>query len=202
MTVPSVLMKDQPCSKGCGRLVGPRGAKGLCPRCYQRGKHAIRKANPRPCAVAGCTRLVVRAGLSVCDMHQNRKRRYGEYGPAGSLQEKQGEWHTDSYGYRKKIVNGHQVSEHRTVMEQILGRPLESWEHVHHKNGQRDCNEPGNLELWVAPSKAPGMTRRQPYGQRLEDLVSWVVYHYPELVASEMRTRRREQRAGQDRLII
>jgi len=133
-------------------------------------------------------------------MHQHRKRRSGEYGSPESLQEKRGEWHTDSYGYRKMIVNGHQIAEHRVVMERILGRPLESWEHVHHKNGQRGDNDPGNLELWVAPSKAG--VKRQPYGQRLDDLVAWVIYYYPDLAEAELRRRRRELRSGQVRLIV
>jgi hypothetical protein len=58
-------------------------------------------------------------------------------------------------------------------MEQMLGRPLEPFENVHHKNGHRADNRPANLELWVVP---------QPYGQRAEDLVEWVSEHFPGLV--------------------
>lgn len=40
------------------------------------------------------------------------------------------------------------VLEHRLVMQEKIGRPVEEYETVHHLNGRRDDNRPENLELW------------------------------------------------------
>jgi hypothetical protein len=65
--------------------------------------------------------------------------------------------------------DGTRQLEHRVVMEKILGRPLEPGENVHHKNGNRLDNNPANLELWY---------RGQPAGQRVDDLIAYVVKHH------------------------
>jgi hypothetical protein len=49
--------------------------------------------------------------------------------------------------YKTILVDGKQVREHRWIMEQHLGRQLESWEHVHHKDGNHLNNALENLEV-------------------------------------------------------
>ena len=49
-----------------------------------------------------------------------------------------------------------EIYEHRFIMSQIIGRPLEKWEHIHHKDNNRANNSPENLEL-VTPQQNQSM---------------------------------------------
>jgi hypothetical protein len=101
-------------------------------------------------------------------MHYERIRKYGDPGPPGPMPRGPGN------GYKSLTVEGRSEQAHRVVMAQHLGRSLKRYESVHHKNGLRDDNRLENLELWT--------TKGQPAGQRVEDLIRFVVKYYPDEV--------------------
>ena len=125
----------------------------------------------RRCSVKGCDNPYGAAGF--CEMHYQRNRTTGDPGPAQSLRKPRGSGYLHKNGYRSVWRGNVRIAEHRAVMEEDLGRPLHPWENIHHKNGMRADNRIDNLELWV---------KVQPSGQRLEDVIAFVVEHYPDEV--------------------
>ena len=139
-----------------------RGEPGIPAKINQRpGKERL------PCSVDGCDRL--RKGAFYCHLHTERVRRTGEVGPPQPLFVK-GRVKPRKDGYvRLTLPDGRRVLAHVLAMEQHLGRRLVDGENVHHTNGIKDDNDPGNLELWLV---------MQPTGQRVEDLMEYIAeYH-------------------------
>jgi hypothetical protein len=152
--------------EACG---APAQARKLCPSHYQRELYRGSFGKPL-CSIEDCSRQVRTKGL--CGLHYQRQRA-GKSMQPGLLRRDLGTG-TVMNGYvRVPVGGGSRVPAHRLVMEQIVGRKLQPFENVHHINGVRHDNRPENLELWAKP---------QPNGQRVADLVAWVVENYAEEV--------------------
>ncbi len=161
--------------EGCDRI---HHGYGLCKLHWHRWRQygdpeESRPRGPLPtkgsCYVEGCDRKVRANGL--CSLHNDRRRKTGQVGEAAPRRAPNGKRQKPKHGYVH--LPGESGPVHRQAMAEAIGRSLRRGETVHHKNGIKHDNRLENLELWATP---------HPSGQRVEDLVKWVVEAYPELV--------------------
>ena len=117
----------------CGR---PYGKRKRCYYCDGRGGKKI------GCSVRGCNRPHEAQGY--CNLHYLRFRKWGD---ASVVHPTARGFYIRKDGYRIVYRNGVAVLEHRAVMKEAIGRQLESWEHVHHLNGDKTDNRLDNLML-------------------------------------------------------
>jgi hypothetical protein len=173
------------CSPACayrGRIqhtAKPKPSKTCCIcgteffKSSKQSRWGERKTCSRTCAAKSRVTIEVRDCLT-CDTNfkpENRRTKYCSRACAAKAHK--GKPSILGKPARYKKTNG--VLEHRAVMMEMIGRPLVRGETVHHKNGLKRDNRPANLELWFTP---------QPGGQRIHDLIAYVVEHHAAEVAA------------------
>lgn len=129
---------------------GKHYARRLCRIHYKRARDQGRlpsRIRLKPgevmiCSVQGCI-----------NKHHARRLCYNHYqkwiqtGTLKPLRAPNGAGTVSTGGYRVLHSSGRRTTEHRLVVEQILGRRLQTAELVHHLNGNRLDNRPKNLQL-------------------------------------------------------
>lgn len=157
-------------SDGCRKPA--RRRDGRCEYHYRKNLPGKR------CLIDGCDNK--RKAKGWCNVHYGRWVRNGDPLVTQRVRIGVGATKTNAYGYVLEFRPDHPaarasdgwVMQHRRVMSDHIGRPLEEYENVHHRNGVRADNRIENLELWVV---------RQPYGQRVDDLLEyadWIISKY------------------------
>lgn len=119
-------------------------AKGLCRRHYEKNRkygepiHGI-EYNERDMKCKVCDSEVLAKGL--CRRHYLKNRKYGE--PVHGIEYNERNIGSINNGYR--MIHG--KSEHRQIIEEILGKKIPSKSVVHHIDGERSNNKKDNLIL-------------------------------------------------------
>ena len=155
------MTEKQFACESCGTIEnGRRPRLKLCVACYAKHKNVHPECGK--CGAALSRKRI--AGLSAdrnrvlycsrkCLFAANSGKNHSRY-KGGKI--------TDANGYVKVRCGRKYIQEHRVVMEASIGRKLQKWETVHHKDGDRLNNRIENLEL---------MGTRHPRGQFFDDWV-------------------------------
>lgn len=104
----------------------------------------------KKCCVEGCANTIEKGAKGMCGMHAQRVRRYGDPNYVTPEAQRRANSRAAMLAridevkpttYRKL----HGRHEHRVIAEQMLGRPLQRNEIVHHIDGNKHNNDPSNL---------------------------------------------------------
>lgn len=109
------------------------------------------------CKIDGCESGVSSKGL--CDKHYHRLRKYGDplfitrrENGSGYVNKKNGLVYIYKPGHPNASKSG-RIPEHIYVMSDFLGRPIDGYEYIIHKNGNNTDNSIDNLQLLSTKDK-------------------------------------------------
>lgn len=164
---PSRAVSQRFCSTTCFDEVQRRSQVDLvCPVCAK--EFRLPSAQSKRAGVVTCSRA--------CDTERRTKNGVGRFHNGRPVIR----WSTGYLflwqpDHPNAIRNGW-VAEHRWVIEQSLGRLLESKEHVHHVNGKKDDNRPENLAVLShgEHSSLTGRERQEQYLAAKAELAEYV----------------------------
>ena len=117
----------------------PTSQKYCSPKCRYKGGHEQRKLSAR---------LWHRRNLEYC-VKKNKEHRYKcrDYFFNNFMNIVPQSKFINEEGYVICLFGSYKYPEHRWIVMKQIGRLLEKWEEVHHKNGNRQDNRIENLEL-------------------------------------------------------
>ena len=121
-----------------------------------------RRISKIPCMLQGC--FSPQRSLKMCSFHYTRYHSGIPLKAAKYEKIHDGRPRKLHHGYVIITVNGRDREEHRYVMEEYLGRELDSSELVHHKNSLRTDNQIENLEIHTRSSHRAIHNKGNKYG--------------------------------------
>jgi len=104
------------------------------------------------CCVEGCNNTIEKGVGGMCGMHSQRVRRYGDPNYITPEAQRRANLRNAKLACIAKLKPTtyrklHGRHEHRVIAEEMLGRPLQRNEIVHHIDGNKHNNDPSNLQV-------------------------------------------------------
>lgn len=120
-------------------------ASGLCNRHYHQSRRAKLPTKPCACGCGGQAIATFINGHNTRLFPSDEQSRRGQQNDGTALRDR-------GLGLSYRKVG--QRHEHRTVAEQLLGRPLQPGEIVHHIDHNKRNNDPSNLQVMTQSEHA------------------------------------------------